>query len=105
MKLRPVVSWRRIESVDGSMGGSAARMRDRKNAENRYETASTSTANGALNSWMRTPPINGPATLASERLPLNIELAVRYSSRSTTVTNIVLHEMSKATPRVPAMKV
>ena len=87
------------------MGGSGARMRDRKKAEKRYETASTRTASGALKTWISTPPMSGPATWASERLPLNIELAVRYSSRSTTVTNCVLHEMSKATPSVPAMNV
>ena len=49
--------------------------------------------------------MTGPATCANERLPTNIEFALKYSSRSTTVTNCVLHEISNATPSVPAMKV
>src|SRR5690349_4332978 len=105
MKVRPMDSCDRSDSADGSIGGSDILMRDRKNAENRYETASISTAKGALKNWIKAPPMSGPATCASERLPLNIEVAVRYSSRSTTVTNCVLHATSNATPSVPAMNV
>ncbi len=53
---------------------------------------------------MSAPPMDGPATWASDRLPLKRALAATYSSRLATVTNSVVQAMSNATDSVPTMK-
>jgi len=105
MKARPVVSWARIGSLVGTTGGSVALTRDRNRADPTYEIASTKIAIGAVRNWISAPPIDGPATPASERLPLNSALAERYSSRSAIVTKRVFQEISNTTAREPTTNV
>ena len=50
-------------------------IRRRKTTEPRYESASPSIASGAPNTWTRRPPMVGPATDASDRLPLSRAIA------------------------------
>ena len=65
----------RIDSSDGSTGGSGTWMRDRKKAEKRYETASTMMAIGALRNWISAPPTDWPGELRDR--PAAIEHRVR----------------------------
>ena len=52
-----------------SAGGSAGRIRRRKNAEPRKDSASAMTANGAVNTCTSMPPMLGPPVNDSARLP------------------------------------
>ena len=52
-----------------SAGGSAGRIRLRKNAEPRNDSASAAMANGAVSTCTSTPPRLGPPTNDSARLP------------------------------------
>jgi hypothetical protein len=45
-----------------SAGGSAGRIRPRKNAEPRKDSASAAIAYGAVSAWASSPPADGPAT-------------------------------------------
>ncbi len=72
---RPAVTRSRIGSASCSIGGSGDRMRRRKTTEPRNERASASIASGAPRTWTSRPPIVGPATAASDRLPLSSDIA------------------------------
>ncbi len=52
-----------------SARGSTGLMRRRKKAEPRNESASVKIANGAVSSWVRMPPRDGPTTNDIARLP------------------------------------
>src|SRR5919201_4531319 len=62
-------------SVDG--GGSTGSIRRRKTADTTNETASTTSAYGALSACTRTPAAGGPATKEKARLPCRNEFASR----------------------------
>ena len=66
MKRAPALSAPRWRSWSGA--GSAGRMRPRKNAEPRNESASAASANGADRASTSSPPTLGPATADSARL-------------------------------------
>jgi len=51
------------------VGGSAGRIRPRKNAEPTNDSTSAATANGADSSWTSTPPRLGPPANDNARLP------------------------------------
>ena len=53
----------------GCGGGSAGAIRPRNVAEARNETASTSSAAGAVTTWVMMPPRLGPAMNVAARLP------------------------------------
>jgi hypothetical protein len=90
MKRSPVrILARRPGSSSCSIGGSRAGTRARKNAETRNETASPSSANGALKTWTRSPPSDGPATEENERLPCVSALPSRKRSRLVSATKSV----------------
>ncbi len=57
------------EPFPSSAGGSAGRIRPRKNAEPRNDSASATTANGAVSTCTSSPPMLGPPTNDSARLP------------------------------------
>ena len=57
-----------------SVCASAGRMRARKKAEPRNDSASAATANGADSAWTSSPPRLGPATNDTARLPCTSEL-------------------------------
>ena len=94
----------RVDPSSCSIGGSGAWIRRRKSTDPRYEKASPSIASGAPSTWTRMPPMVGPATDASERLPLSRAIASTYRSRSVTDTNSVFHDRSKMTASVPLRK-
>ena len=74
------------------------------NAEARNENESTTSAAGAENAWTSSPPMLGPATNESARLPFRSEFASRYRSRGTSATNSVWYETKKSTLIVPTRK-
>ena len=59
----------RTEPWPSSVGGSAGRIRLRKNAEPRNDSASAAIAAGADSACTRIPPMLGPPTNDSARLP------------------------------------
>ena len=65
MNFRPAVT----PSVPSAEGGSAGRIRLRKNAEPRYDSASATTAYGAVSASTSRPPTDGPPISDSDRLP------------------------------------
>jgi hypothetical protein len=71
----PAATWSRTEPGSGSMGGSGARIPRRKITEPMYDSASAAIASGAPRTCTRRPPIVGPATDASDRLPLSSAIA------------------------------
>ena len=75
-----------------SAGGSCGWIDDIVNAETRNEHESTISAAGAENAWTRSPPMLGPATNESARLPFKSEFASRYRSRGTSETKSVMYE-------------
>ena len=75
-----------------SVGGSAARSALSEKAEPRNESASATSATGADSSCTSRPPMLGPPTNESARLPLRSEFASTYCSRGTSETKSVLYE-------------
>ena len=71
----PARSCSRVEPPSGSIGGSGERMRRRKTTDPRNDSASPSMASGAPKTWTSRPPIVGPPTEASDRLPLRRAIA------------------------------
>jgi hypothetical protein len=57
------------EPSPSSAGGSAGRIRPRKNADPRNDSASATTANGAESACTSTPQMLGPPAKDSARLP------------------------------------
>src|SRR3954469_14614636 len=68
----PAETWPRSAF---SVGGSSGATRASATAEPRNETASTTSAYGAVRTWTSSPPRLGPATYDSARLPCISELA------------------------------
>ncbi len=58
-------------------------------------------ASGAPSAWTSAPPMVGPATNASDRLPFSNDIASTNRSRCTTALNTVAHERSNSTDSVP----
>jgi hypothetical protein len=72
MKRAPAIT-RPDSSV--AAGGSTGSIRRRNTAETRNETASTTSAYGAVSSWTSRPPAGGPAAKEKARLPCRKEFA------------------------------
>src|SRR5579872_155684 len=64
-------------------GGSAGRIRLRKNADPRNDPASASTATGAVTNWTSTPPRAGPPRYENARLPWLSDCPSTYRSGGT----------------------
>ena len=72
---RPASSRSRVDPSSTSIGGSGERMRRRKKTEPRNDSESANIAIGAPRSWTSSPPMVGPPTEASDRLPLSRAIA------------------------------
>src|SRR3984957_18849744 len=83
-------------------GGSVVLVRTRKNAEPRNDSASASTAIGADSNCTSTPPMLGPATYDSARLPWISELPSTYPSDRTSDWNKGASLTLNSTLSVPA---
>ena len=101
----PSPSCSRIVPGSCSTGWSGVRTRLRNRAEARYDSASASSAIGAVRTWMSTPAIAGPPTADTDRLALSIAFPSTSCSRRTTAVTSVSQARSKNTATVPTTKV
>src|SRR5258708_6827891 len=97
----PSFARRATETSTDSGWGSVTRTRLIVSAENRNDTESASTANGAEVAAISTPPAAGPTMKEAERLPASLLLADTYSERGTRCAKKDGYEVLNSTAAVP----